>query len=134
MDPRNGEIFYVGKGRKNRMKRHEPAAMRGDLSNPRKTQKILDINKDGFKTNYDVFAKDLNESDAFDVERDLIWEIGIENLTNHSSGVQTAKERAKVLLSRIKPQQLWMSERKVSWDDLDLYHHVKSCLEEIANG
>lgn len=138
IDPRNDEVFYVGKGCGNRINTHEQSAQRGDKNNPRKTLRIMDIISAGFKVQKFYYSNNLCESDAFDLEKELIKEIGREKLTNHSSGVETARERAKVLLKRIKPLRQWAAEKYAcggySIEDLKRYKLVASFIRRMAAG
>lgn len=139
IDPRNDEVFYVGKGSGNRINQHEHAAKRFDSSNSRKTQRILDILKDGETVTKFIYAKNLLEQDAFDLERELIKEIGREKLTNYHSGVKTDKEHARLLFQRIKPIRKWAADRLLSGQgytiqDLHRYRELVRLIKGIANG
>ena len=48
IDPRDGKVFYVGKGRNSRAWAHEKAARRGKVHNAFKTALIMEII--GFKS------------------------------------------------------------------------------------
>ena len=80
IDPRNYEEFYFGKGKENRKEAH--LSDNGDTD---KTKHIKNIQKDGLSPIIKVIAKDLIESEAFLIEKTLIWKLG-KNLTNISSG------------------------------------------------
>lgn len=80
IDPRNYEEFYYGKGKGNRKKAHL-----NDESDTEKTKIIKAIQKEGLEPIIKVVAKGLSESEAFLIEKTLIWKLG-KNLTNISSG------------------------------------------------
>lgn len=80
IDPRNFEEFYYGKGIGDRKYAHL-----GDEGDSEKAQRIKDIHKSGLKPIIKVIAKDLTESEAFLIEKTLIWKLG-RTLTNVSSG------------------------------------------------
>lgn len=73
MDPRNGETFYVGKGKGNRVFAHakdELGAAQDAL-----TEKLLRIRKirlDGFEVTHVIHRHGLTEEQAFEVEAALI--------------------------------------------------------------
>lgn len=80
IDPRNFEEFYYGKGKGNRKESHL-----GDGSDSEKTKIIKTIQKEGLEPIIKVIARGLTESEAFLIEKILIWKLG-KNLANISSG------------------------------------------------
>lgn len=80
IDPRNFEEFYYGKGTGNRKNAHL-----SDDSDSEKSKRINAIKKEGLKPIIKVIARNLDEKEAFLVEKTLIWKLG-RNLTNQSSG------------------------------------------------
>ncbi len=80
IDPRNYEEFYYGKGKGNRKQAHL-----NDESDTDKTKIIKAIQKEGLEPIIKVIARGLTESEAFLIEKTLIWKLG-KNLTNISSG------------------------------------------------
>ncbi|MFA5127656.1 MAG: GIY-YIG nuclease family protein [Patescibacteria group bacterium] len=80
IDPRNYEEFYYGKGKGNRKVAHLY-----DEKDTEKTKIIKAIQKEGLEPIIKVVAKGLSESDAFLIEKTLIWKLG-KNLSNISSG------------------------------------------------
>lgn len=80
IDPRNFEEFYYGKGKGKRKFSHL-----SDESSNEKTRRIKDIQKAGLQPIIKVIANKLTESQAFLIEKTLIWKLG-NSLTNKSSG------------------------------------------------
>ncbi len=84
-DPRNGQVFYVGKGKENRIFNHVEC----DLKTERISDKIKiikDIASAGYKVEHFILRHGLDESSAFEIEAALIDFIGISNLSNLQSG------------------------------------------------
>tara|TARA_B100000902_G_C27075103_1_gene795988 strand:+ start:24 stop:845 length:822 start_codon:yes stop_codon:yes gene_type:complete len=81
IDPRNYEIFYVGKGQGFRNFDHKPGEEK------QKGIKIKEIEKTGFKLITRIIGRYETEKEAFSVESTLIkWVYGKENLTNEVFG------------------------------------------------
>ena len=85
IDPRNDEIFYVGKGRGNRAFSHlrEKTASEKNL-------RIRDIQSDGFQPRIEILVHGLaDESTARKIEASVIDLLGIDKLTNIQSGYES---------------------------------------------
>jgi hypothetical protein len=73
IDPRNGETFYVGKGRGNRVFEHvKGELLAGDDELTDKLKRIREIRKDGFEVAHVIHRHGLTEEQAFEVEAALI--------------------------------------------------------------
>ena len=73
IDPRNGETFYIGKGRGNRVFAHihaEPGLKGGDLDN--KMQRIREIRNSGFNVEHIIHRHGMDNNTALEVEAALI--------------------------------------------------------------
>jgi uncharacterized protein len=81
IDPRNGEIFYIGKGKDDRLFAHL-----GDTSETDKTARISDIRESGKEPQIDLLRYGLSDSEAELVEASAIDLIGKNRLTNKMSG------------------------------------------------
>lgn len=79
-DPRTGDVFYLGKGQKNRLYDHEIDARHGKSG--LKCEAIREIWADGLHVRYEIVRRFDIEEDAYAAEKNLIAKIGIENLTN----------------------------------------------------
>lgn len=87
-DPRSDEVFYVGKGKGNRVFAHA-AASATDLGETEKLSRIRDIQKAGLEVKYEILRHGMTDEQAFEVESALIDFIGLEDLTNIVAGKHT---------------------------------------------
>lgn len=84
IDPRNGETFYVGKGKGNRVFAHALAAtdLDGDVSD-NKLQRIRDIQLAGLEVGHVIHRHGMDEATSLEVEAALIDAYaGLTNLQN----------------------------------------------------
>jgi hypothetical protein len=89
IDPRDGEIFYVGKGIGDRCFAHLDAAAKAtaiDLAEYPKLDRIRAIHGDGDRVLIEVLRHGLDEATAFEVECAAIDLLRLERLTNLVSG------------------------------------------------
>lgn len=85
IDPRNDEIFYVGKGRGNRAFSHLRERKESE-----KNLRIRDIQNDGIQPRIEILVHGLDdESTARKIEASIIDLLGIDNLTNIQSGYES---------------------------------------------
>ncbi len=77
IDPRSGEVFYVGKGNRNRAFSH----LREE-SEKAKVERIKDIKADGQEPRIDILVHGLDDETAKRVEASVIDLLGVEKLTN----------------------------------------------------
>ena len=137
-DSRNGEIFYVGKGKGQRHAAHLREWRSDRFANTDKCARIGEVITAGGKIIAYCFAGGLSEVDAFAIERQLIHKIGIDRLTNAARGQAAQAERdishAKYQLTRVKGFEQWMAERSRTEFEQSLYWAVISGYREIASG
>jgi hypothetical protein len=84
IDPRDGQVFYVGKGKNGRINDHEAEAKSGHPSF--KCNKIRSIWADGCQVIKQKVATFWDEESAYQFEECRIAEIGLDNLTNVMAG------------------------------------------------
>ncbi len=81
IDPLNKSVFYVGKGKENRVFDHL-----ADRSDQEKAKIIEVIRSQGLEPDIDILADNLDEETSFRIESAVIDVIGKENLTNIQHG------------------------------------------------
>ncbi|MFB9112080.1 terminase small subunit [Xanthomonas arboricola pv. corylina] len=106
VDPRGGQVFYVGKGQRGRLRVHARLVRQGLVDNAEKCRRIAAIHEAGLEVQEWVFAADLCESDALRIERGMIAALREHGLTNISWGSCTNVERAAEMVASAKRQLL----------------------------
>ena len=85
-DPRNDNIFYIGKGTGNRVFSHEIESGKSPSSERKKLHKIRDIEENGYSVKRLIVNWGLSEDEAFIAEATLI------NLLNRMPEIQLTNE------------------------------------------
>jgi len=151
IDPRTNDIFYIGKGQEKRMYQHVDAVKRNKIPNGSNTKlgnKIKKILILGLKIKYKkVFITEI-EQEAYDKEKQLIKEIGLENLCNLTYGGEgggmlgkTISEKQKKQISNVHKGKILSDETKKKISDAqqgDKNHfynkkHSKETKNKISN-
>lgn len=139
IDPRNEEIFYIGKGKGNRINDHVKNARKGVIDNVKKYQRINEIHDAGYEVTLEKKHIYLSEREAYKLERELIADYKYLGLTNIQGGIVTNAElnyqKSLDLLNRIKPFNRWIYEIN---DDIRRYAFNKhgspyACWENMKN-
>jgi hypothetical protein len=100
----DGTVFYVGKGRGNRIDQHEREAKRGIQSY--KCNVIRQIERDGSAIVKTKVCEHLSEDAAYQMEIDLIRMYGREHLTNLTDGGEGASYGNENALKNTRPRKL----------------------------
>ena len=95
-DPRNDSIFYVGKGKGNRLFQHVQCALENATDND-KYNLIREIHKDGKEVEHFILRHGLEEKLSLEIKSTIIDLLGIENLTNSVKGHDTWERGLKTV-------------------------------------
>lgn len=138
IDPRDQEVFYVGKGCGKRHAAHLKEWKAGRVVNAAKFTRIGEIVRSGNKPISKIVLDGLQERRAFAEERLLIAKIGFANLTNMVRGGDPDHERRKMvawaerMIPRIKCFRHWQAERPRAEYEVSLYFKVVNMLHDAA--
>lgn len=72
IDPRNNQLFYIGKGKDNRVFEHEKESINSIDSDKLKLKTILEIKNAGLEVKKIIINSNLTEQEAFVAEASLI--------------------------------------------------------------
>ncbi len=102
IDPRNGETFYVGKGRGNRVFAHVREQLEdNDLDNNNKMKRIREIRRAGFEVAHVIHRHGMAEKTAFEVESALIDAYpGLTNIIDGAGSNDYGAMHAKEIIRR----------------------------------
>lgn len=103
IDPRNGKIFYVGKGSGDRLNDHERDVLRGKVTNKEKTNRMKQIHAEGFRVISHIVSVHSDEHDALDAEAELIEQLpGLTNICAKGSPSVSNIEFIKKTIEKIR--------------------------------
>jgi len=103
IDPRTDAVFYIGKGRGNRINRHLLGALDDGMEETEKIKRIRDIQQAGLEVSHTVLRHGLTEKEAFEVESAILDFVGLDKLTNIVRGHHSVS-RGKMSLNNIKTE------------------------------
>jgi NUMOD3 motif len=125
----NGEIFYVGKGTKNRMYIHEQRYYKGIKSNNNTSlyEKIKNIVGSGNQIEYTKIYETDDELDAYRIEFETIDSIGIDNLCNLTKDYLRTSV-SEMVKSSLKKSEKWKKvlEDKKSKEVREYYRSINT--------
>ena len=143
VDPRNEEIFYVGKGSGRRMFQHVVNFRNGQIDNVFKARRIREIMHSGLEVRACVFSRHKHAGGAYAAERLVIESLGDE-LTNIAHGNvcsdQKCLEWARYRLTTVVPFCHWLKMNPTLANDPIWYWRIvegirlleKKSLERLA--
>lgn len=100
IDPRNGETFYIGKGKGNRVFEHAKGSLDGD-SLTEKMSRIREIIISGFEVAHVIHRHGLSDKTAFEVEAALIDAYpGITNAVGGHGSSECGAMHSKEIINR----------------------------------
>ena len=105
IDTSTGKVFYVGKGKNNRMYSHVQKVKRGQSTdNPYLDRKIKKLLRENKEISYSTSWVGESEDEAFIQEDKRIQEIGIENLCNVWYGGKGGRVPSDKVREKIRKQ------------------------------
>jgi hypothetical protein len=139
IDPRDNVVFYIGKGKGNRISSHVKSYMAGKIDNVHKHRKIKEIIECGFIVTEQIIHNNLSEKDAYRIERELISINKGNAITNIKGGVVTNKELQYEsvcnLLRRLKPYDEWVKsiDDEIHGHCIRMYGSLLDCYMKMYN-
>lgn len=139
-DPRNGLIFYFGKGTGDRKDHHVKEVLNCKVSyNPTKAIKIQEIIKSGESVKSIIFHQTNDESEAFSIEAQLIAKFKDKGLLNISKGCKSSiekdREYAVFLLSKVVPfEQVKCPNKETEEAYIRVFGSLRKAYDYIVNG
>jgi len=143
IDPRDGNIFYVGKGSGRRAESHAKNVVAGRVDNAPKFKRIRDIHISGHEVVELIVDSGMSEDAAYRTERMFIKSLREYGLTNIVNGCVTNNEAATLmaeeLLKRLKSFDEWSIDieavetvRRVFGNPKEFYGRFKLALENAT--
>jgi hypothetical protein len=113
IDPRNGETFYVGKGKGNRVFAHIRAEIDTDDPND-KLKRIHEIRAAGFDVAHVIHRHGLDDKTAFEVEAALIDAYpGLTNAVNGSGSNEFGAMHAQGIVNKYQAEPADFNHRAI---------------------
>lgn len=127
LDPRNNEVFYIGKGKANRCFSHLKSNAESD-----KVERILELSQLGLEPKIELLKYGLTESEALLVEQTAIDLLDIRTLTNLARGHGSKHEsRASVeqVVSMLDAKAVTIQEQVILINISRLFRYGMSAFE-----
>jgi hypothetical protein len=132
IDPRNGETFYVGKGRGNRVFSHIHEQIESDDPN-HKLKRIREIRLAGFEVDHVIHRHGMDDKTAFEVEAALIDAYpGLTNIAGGAGSSDYGVAHAEEIIRRycaepavFQHKALLISVNRSASSDLSLYEATR---------
>lgn len=83
VDSRNNELFYIGKGKENRVFSHEKDAERDEKQESKKLERIREIEQSGYNVSKVILNYGLSEAEAYASEASLINAYRCKHISNN---------------------------------------------------
>lgn len=136
IDPRDDSVFYVGKGKGKRMFTHVKQARRGIIDNVDKYKRIIEIQALGLEVVEYIKKDNLNEAEAYKLEKELITQMRLIGITNIVNGIVTSKEvmykKAVFMKERLKPYSIWI--KGLSKENKEILTRIKGSPRNFYDG
>ena len=132
VDPRDGTVFYVGKGQKNRIDAHEREAAKGVHS--RKCDRIRSIWASSGEVERHIVSRHEDENEALRAEFDLIASYGLVNLTNVLPGGPMEHEVYLTHLAAASERARLKDHEKIGSDFVSVAPQMAMVLRAKATG
>ena len=97
IDPRDNQVFYVGKGRGSRITDHFSKILRKAHYNSKLSNKVNKIWSLGLDVIKKKIAENLTDTQAFELESKKITEYGIHNLCNILTGTENINDYVNIV-------------------------------------
>lgn len=111
IDPRNGETFYVGKGKGNRVFEHAQGNTEEDVL-CEKMSRIREIQLAGFEVGHVIHRHGMNEDAAFEVEAALIDAYpGLTNIMDGHGNTDFGAMHAQEIINRYQAEKAAFEHR-----------------------
>lgn len=137
IDPRTDTIFYIGKGKYRRCYQHEKEYRAGRVDNAVKFTRIGEILAAGLNVRVAILDQYVDQRDAYSAERQFVFAIGRDRLSNEANGQTSEEERARVraqdMLNRVIPFDQWVRSARRTRDDVVAYVWIVHNLKKIAD-
>lgn len=112
IDPRNGETFYVGKGKGNRVFAHAGGDVSEDGSE--KLRRIFEIKNSGFEVQHVIHRHGMDSKTAFEVEAALIEAYpGVTNLAGGHGNNDRGCAHSNEIIEKFEAQEAVITDKVI---------------------